>query len=58
MFERETFEESALITVGRTNQTQSIYIPEYYRNPDEIYTLNGSSPNELKPFGGLVLKRK
>ena len=59
MFERETPEEQALITVSRINESTGFQIPEYYRNGSDIlYTLNGSGPHELKPYGGLVLKKK
>ncbi len=58
MFEREIFEESALIAVGRTDQTVKLNIPDYYQDYNDMYSLNGSSPNELSPYGGLVLKKK
>ena len=58
MFERETPEESALVTVSRVGDTTGLYIPNDYQNVSDMYTLNGSTPQELKPYGGLVLKKK
>jgi glycosidase len=55
MFERKQEEESALITVNRTNNELEIPIPEIYMNPDKIYSIH--SDKILTPYGGIALKK-
>ena len=58
LFKREKEKEKAIIAVNRTEDNQKIKYPKEYDYPDKIYVLNKSSQKELKPFGGLVLKKK
>jgi len=58
MFERESDDEKALITVNRSFEPIKTPIPEDYYASDAKYGLNGSDKYEIKPLGGLVLKKK
>ena len=58
MFERYSKDESALITINRSYNSLNVKYPNVYCNYDGIYSLNNSSLDELRPHGGLVLKKK
>jgi hypothetical protein len=57
MFEREKDDEKALITVNRSFEPIKTPIPEDYFASEAKYGLNGSDKYEIKPHGGLVLKK-
>ena len=56
-FERKTDDESAIITVNRTNDTQKLILPERFEEHLDAYSLKDSTKDEIKPYGGLVLKK-
>jgi glycosidase len=58
MFERETDTDKALTLVNRTADSRKIPYPEEYIGSKEIFNLNNTHGNLVKPYGGLVLKRK
>ena len=58
MFERNGKDESMLVTVNRTYNNLNIKYPNVYSNYDFCYSLNNSSIDDMRPLGGLVLKKK
>ena len=52
MFERNSGEGDALITINRTPEKKKIEIPSKYESPNTIYTLNKSHKKILTPYGG------
>ena len=57
MFERYTKDDSALITVNRTNEEKEFHIPREYQNKRKVYTLNKSKEGYLSPYGGITIKK-
>lgn len=56
-FERQNDQESAIITVNRTNNSQRLILPERFEEHEDAYSLKDSTKEEIKPYGGLVLKK-
>ena len=57
MFERYTKDDSALITVNRTNEEKEFHIPREYQNKRKVYSLNKSKEGYLSPYGGITIKK-
>lgn len=57
MFERKDDDTSAFVTVNRTSDSQKLILPERFQTHTRAYSLKGSLVDELKPYGGLVLKK-
>ncbi len=57
MFEREDSDAKAIISVNRTDDYLRVNYTNEYKKFNNSYSLNNSSLNELKPHGGLVLKK-
>ena len=46
-----------LIAVNRLGEETEFNVPEEYKNPSKIYTLNKSKPGTLTPYGALAIKK-
>ena len=57
MFERKSRDETALVTVQRTNEEVNFNYPAGYSEKGKVLTLNNSSLGHLNPHGGIVVKR-
>ena len=56
-YEREKAKEKILVNINKSEDYVPLYLPEEYKNPNEIYRLNNSQEQELTPFGGIALKK-
>ncbi len=57
MFERSNDDASAFVTVNRTGNDQKLILPKGFQEHTDAYSLNNSTKEIIKPYGGLVLKK-
>jgi len=57
-FERLSKEAKAFIIVNRTPMEQKFSLPSEYSEYDEVYQHRDNEVGSLKPYGGMVLKKK
>lgn len=58
MFERNSNDGDALVTVNRTRDDLEILIPSKYDKFDDIYSHNNSNEKIITPYGGIALIKK
>ena len=60
IFERQKEDRDAIVAINRTGDQQKIILPDKFKNPDRIYTINDGriiDINEIPPHEGLVLRK-
>jgi len=58
-YERTLRQEAILVIVSRTHYTTKLNLPEEYKDAKVVFSIEKyANPNELKPYGAIVLKKK
>lgn len=57
VFERYDKNNKILVIASRTHQPSKVDLPEEYKNAEEIFCVNGSSKQQLTPFGAIAIKK-
>lgn len=57
VYERYNNDEKMLIAISRIGEECEFSLPNEYKTPSKIYTLNKSKPGYLKPHGAIAIKK-